>query len=275
MMLVGATSLGWKHAPLEEVFVELAELGGGCIELNSRPGQHARVTIEGHELHRVRRLSHDTGVQVTSVAGYNNFAAPADSLEAELELLLFACRMAADLGVPVVRAFAGDNGPDVSLAECWPRIVASFREVAAKAKPLGVTLAIENHGYLVNDGKRLARLVRDVGADNVGITMDTGNFSWAGHDHDETWQDFEAVLPHVVNVHVKDVSWRDGEARFVPAGAGELGVSRIIERLTARGYAGPLISEYEGPPPHVDGTRESIRFLRDVRAAETDRRSGT
>lgn len=74
---------------------------------------------------------------------------------------------------------------------------------------MGVTLAVENHGRLVNDGPLLAALGRDVGALNLGLTLDTCNCSWAGHDRVETGVDIQAALTHAVNVHVKDGTIND------------------------------------------------------------------
>lgn len=262
MNAVGATSLGWGATALPRIFTELAELGGRCVELNNRPGQHDDLAITGPAVGRVRRWAAEAGIAITSIAGYNDFAAPSGAaLAAEVDRLLASCRLAAELGVAVVRSFVGEPRPGRTVTGMWPSIVGAFQDAAGRAGALGVTLAIENHGRLLNDGPALARLVGDIGASNVGCTLDTGNFSWAGHDLQDTWRDFDAVLPLAVNVHVKDVRWVAGAPTFVPAGTGEIGVATVLERLRAVGYTGAILSEYEGAPPFADGTAASIRFL--------------
>ena len=64
----------------------------------------------------------------------------------------------------------------------------------------------------------LADLVRELDSPRVRLTIDTGNFAWAGHSPAQVEQDFAAMLPHTVNVHVKDGVWKDGGFTFVPAG---------------------------------------------------------
>lgn len=264
-MRVGAVSLGWSGTPLREVFDQLRALGGECLELNSRPGLHAQFVLNRETLPQVRHWLADTGVVIGSVSGYNDFAVmEPPSLAGEVERLLGACRLASELGVSLVRAFVGESKAGQALDDVWPRLVQGFQLAAREAQTLGVTLGIENHGRLLNDGAGLARLVREIGAPNVGITLDTGNFSWAGHDPVQTEADFQAVLPYVVNVHVKDGVWHSHGFEFVPAGQGELDLVALIGQLGRRGYAGPIYSEYEGRGDFTAGTRDSIAFLRRI-----------
>ncbi len=266
-MSVGATSLGWGHASLDQVFAELAALGGEAAEVNSRPQQHG-ITIQGPQVSKVRQWADRSGIAMTSVAGYNDFGAPAGApLDAEIERLVSCCQLAAELEVPVVRAFVADAAEGVELATIWPQVVAAFQRVAERADALGVTVGVENHGRLVNDGPLLARLVDTIGSDRVGLTVDTGNFAWGGHDPERTRLDLAAALPKAVNVHIKDVVWDGCSTRFVTAGTGDIGVADVIRRLREQGYAGPVLSEYEGSESHLEGTRRSIAFLRDVQEA--------
>jgi sugar phosphate isomerase/epimerase len=265
MNSVGATSLGWGHAPLNRVFDELAELGGEVVEVNSRPGQHG-ITLEGPQVSQVRRWALSSGITISSVAGYNDFAAPVGvALDAQIDRLMTACQIAAGLEAPVVRAFAADATEGVEVEAIWPQVVGAFQRVAERVGPLGVTVGIENHGRLVNDGAMLARLVGEIGSDRVGLNVDTGNFAWAGHDREHTRQDLAAALPKAVNVHIKDLVWEGDGSRFVAAGDGSIGVADIVQQLQDRGYQGALLSEYEGSDSHLDGTKRSIAFLDHVR----------
>lgn len=265
VITVGAVSLGWSGTPLERVLSELREMGGESIEINSQPGIH-ELTIESSTAARVRSMAEQADVAIVAVSGYNDFAqSDPESLTSEVQRLLVACQLAVWLNVPIVRAFAGESKPGRSLEDLWPGIVEGFRRAAAPARAAGVTLAIENHGRLLNDGRLLARLVQEVNEPNVRLTLDTGNFSWAGHDLSSTSDDLEAALPHAVNVQVKDGRWRDGTFEFVPAGTGELPLRSLIAKLVSRGYDGPISSEYEGSGDFREGTRRSITWLREQR----------
>ena len=267
-MKVGAVSLGWSGVSLPVIFEQLAGMGGECIEINGNTQRHHGVTLDGATIPQVRKWAADTGLTIGSVSGYCDFALTAAALlDAEIERLLTSCRVAAKMEVPVVRAFVGDVKPGVTLPIVRDNIVTAFRQACDKAAALGVTLGIENHGRLINDGPALAALVEDVGASNLGFTIDTGNFAWAGHDAAQVQADFAAVLPYIVNVHIKDGVWTEGGFPFVPAGEGELPLVWLLEQLAERGYQGMVSSEFEGAGDFVEGTRRSVAYLKRIVSA--------
>ncbi|MCX7671819.1 MAG: sugar phosphate isomerase/epimerase [Anaerolineae bacterium] len=266
-MKIGAVSLGWAGKPLPEAMAEIAAFGGNCIEINGRPGVHAGLVLDESTARQVRAWAAAAGLEISAVSGYCDFAQTDRAARArEVARLMSACRAAHALEVRIVRAFAGDARPGLTLDTAWPWLVAGLQEAARQAEPLGVLLAVENHGRLLNDGPALARLMREVAAANVGITLDTGNFAWAGHPAEQVRADFAAVLPYVINVHVKDGIWRPGAGGepafdFVPAGQGRLPLAEWLDALAAAGYAGAACSEYEGAGDFRAGTRMSIAYL--------------
>jgi len=273
LMKIGAVSLGWADTPLPAIMDDIAAFGGQCIEINGRPGRHAGLILGEDNAAQVRGWAAAASLQISAVSGYCDFAlADPAARAAEVERLLVSCRAAHALGVGIVRAFSGDLKPGLTLDAAWPWLVAGLQEAARQAAPLGVTLAIENHGRLLNDGRALARLIGDVGtagAANVGVTLDTGNFAWAGHNLEQVRADFAAVLPYIVSLHVKDGVWRAAAGsslaasfEFVPAGAGQLPVAEWLAALAGRGFQGAVCSEYEGSGDFRAGTRASIAYLR-------------
>ncbi len=260
-MQIGAVSLGFSGTTLPQVFEAIAEMGGTCVEVNSCTEEHHGIALTPETVPQIKQWADDYGLTIGSFSGYGDFTkTDANSLDAEVERLLATCRIAATMGVPVVRAVVGDS--DAHFADLRSQVVSAFQQCAVQVERLGVKLGIENHGHLVNDGSLLASLVEEVDHPNVGLTLDTGNFAWAGHDAAQVQEDFEAVLPHVVNLHIKDGIWKDGHFPFVPAGDGELAICDVIRRLHQVGYQEMVYSEYEGTGDFHDGTRRSIAFLR-------------
>jgi L-ribulose-5-phosphate 3-epimerase len=263
MIGIGATSLAWGKAPLPDVFAGLRQVGGDCVELNLRPGQHDGLTLDTAVAPRVRDWATEAGLRIGSVAGYNDFAVrDAEGLQTEIDRLIDACRIASALEVGIVRAFVGDQQPGLTFDDVRPAVVEAFRRVLREAEPLGVTLALENHGRLLNDGPTLAGLVRELDSPHVRSTLDTGNFAWAGHNLAQVERDYAAMLPQTVSVHVKDGVWDGERFTFVPAGDGELPLAALLAQLVANGYDGPICSEYEGAGDPIAGTERSIAYLR-------------
>ena len=267
---IGAVSLGWSGTPLPQVFEELAAMGGTCVEINGNTKRHHGIELNRETIPQVLAWADNNGLAIRSLSGYCDFAQTDGArLQAEVEQLMSTCRAAAEMGVPVVRAFTGDLKPGIDLTAVRANIIAGFRQACDEAQALGVTLGIENHGRLINDGPELVALVKEVagsgrGIHNLGFTLDTGNFAWAGHDFAQVEADFAAVLPYVVSVHIKDGTWTGDGFEFVPAGEGDLPLSQLFRDLVNREYKGPVYSEFEGAGDFREGTRKSIAYLKQL-----------
>jgi sugar phosphate isomerase/epimerase len=272
-MEIGAVSLGWGNVPLSQILNELSQLGGQCVEINGRPGRHDGLILSEKTGPQVQAWAEAAGLTITGISGYSDFAQtePA-AIEAEIERLLDSCRVAAGMGLSLVRAFVGEPKPDLgklTYEDFRPQIIEAFQAACRAAAELGITLAIENHGRLVNDGPTLVGLLADVGAPNLGVTLDTGNFCGASRTLAEYEQDLAMVLPYVVNVHIKDGLFTPNERRqlkLMPAGQGELGLDQLISRLVEIGYDGPILSEYEGEDDFAESTRLSLAYLKETYA---------
>jgi L-ribulose-5-phosphate 3-epimerase len=262
----GFVSLGLADRSLAGVLQAAVTMGCEAIELNGRATVHQGLWQGDVDMAAIGGRIAESGITVTSLGGYSNLAQPADeALEAEVEQLLGYCRIARDMGIPIVRAFAGDVIEGYDLDALYPRIVQGFRAVADAIQGWGVTLGIENHGRLMNDGDLLQRLIYDVDSPLVRITLDTGNFCWAGHSIATAHGFFQKLAPLVVNVHVKDGRFQDGVWHLLPAGRGDIDLVGLFEVLRSLGYDGPVLSEYEGPDDFMLSTAESVSYLRGLR----------
>lgn len=139
-----------------------------------------------------------------------------------------------------------------------------------------ITLAIENHDRF--KARELASIVEAADNPAVGICLDMANSLGALEGVDQV---VDALLPHVVNLHVKDVRIErlDHAMGFfvegTPAGRGMLDTPGIVERIRRReretGRTCNAILEL-WPPPEADigktiekeqsWIRESVGYLR-------------
>ncbi|MBN1400516.1 MAG: sugar phosphate isomerase/epimerase, partial [Anaerolineae bacterium] len=97
------------------------------------------------------------------------------------------------------------------------------------------------------------------------MTLDTGNFCWAGHSLDVAQRFFERLAPLTVNVHVKDGRFEDDRWVLYPAGRGDIDLPGLLRLLKSVGYTGPVLSEYEGRADFAASTVESVAYLRGLR----------
>ncbi len=283
-MKLGVVCLSLSCMDFTEVLKFVKEIGGETIELCTVKGAHNETLNLDTERSALLKKIKSYGLSITSVAGYNDFTFATDSeLNKQVERLEWYCKLAADLQVGIVRVMSGEPRPDLTKEEMVTNIIRGFKSAVKMAKKYNVILALENHGHLVNDAPTLVKIVQAVADDHLRLTLDTGNFCWAGHSLEETHRYFKQVAPYVANVHLKDLVFTNPkEVQFVPLGQGELNLKRVIEELNAVGYNGALLCEYEGmgDPKELlqagvftrekfmqglkDGTRQSLKHLKNL-----------
>ncbi len=271
-MKVGFVSLGMSAQPLERVLAAARQAGCEAVELNGRETVHDNLWAPPIDYLSLQRQIAASGIEVSSLGGYCDFSVPTDeALAEEVRVFLGYCDLARQMQIPIVRAFPGDVRDGHTLEALYPRIVAGFRAVADGIEGWGLRIGIENHGLLLNDGDHLAALVHDVDSPLVGITLDTGNFCWAGHSIDAAHGFFQRLAPVTVSLHVKDGRFVQGEWTLTPAGRGDIDLPGVFAALRAVGYDGPVQSEYEGEDAFLPSTTESVAYLRGLRDGFTRR----
>jgi len=265
-MHIGFVSLGMSCYPLREVLRTAMSIGCEAMELNGRATVHNNLWNAPVNYAAIMTHIAESGVVASSLGGYSDFAQPTDEgLQQQFEQFVDYCRIARAMDIPVVRAFAGDVREGHTLDQLYPRIVAGFKEVMMCIAGWGLTVGIENHGRLINHGDYLWSLLQDVGSASLGITLDTGNFCWAGHSIETAHRFFEKLAPRVVNVHVKDGKFVDGQFVLLPAGRGDLDLGGLLRTLYAAGYDGAVLSEFEGQGDFILSTQESVTHLKALR----------
>jgi len=157
-----------------------------------------------------------------------------------------------------------------------PDIARGFEETCAYAKPLGITILLENHGFHANGADRVRQIMKSVKAENFGHQLDVGNYICMD---DKPEIATKKMLPFATTIHMKDfyVRQRDpGDAtqfdcsgawfrsvggqylRGSITGQGDLDMYDIIRSVKTSGFEGNIYIEYEGMEDCLYGTRVSL-----------------
>jgi len=157
-----------------------------------------------------------------------------------------------------------------------PMIVTSYDALCAYAKPLGITILLENHGFHVNGTDRVRQVLKSVKADNFGHQLDVGNFICMD---DKPEIATKKMLPFATTIHMKDFYVRNndpGDAtqfdcsgawfrsaggqylRGAITGQGDLDMLDIIKSVKTAGFNGNIYIEYEGMEDCYYGTKVSL-----------------
>ncbi len=200
----------------------------------------------------LKRHCHLLGIDVSTTPIRNTFTHPAGpEREKEIAHVKRWLDVAADLGSPAIRIFAGDVEKGQPEAEARRHCVESIEACADHAARRGVFLALENHGGVVADPDGLLDIVRAVKSDWFGVNLDTGNFHGA-----DPYADLARCAPYAVTVQVK--------TEIQPKGAPkqEADLARLVRVVKDAGYRGYVTLEYEAAeaaltavPRHLDRLR--------------------
>ena len=168
--------------------------------------------------------------------------------------------------------------------EDLPTIVKSYEALCEYAKPLGITVLIENHGFHVNGADRVRHVLVSVKADNFGHQLDVGNYICVD---DKPEIATKKMMPFATTVHMKDFYVRNpnhdpGDAtqfdcsgawfrstggqflRGAITGQGDLDMYNIIRTVKSSGFDGNIFIEYEGMEDCLYGTKVSLDNVKNI-----------
>lgn len=159
--------------------------------------------------------------------------------------------------------------------DALPRIAGGCREVAEYAAQFGIRTMVENHGFFVQESRRVERLVTEVGHPNFGLLIDIGNFLCAD---DDPALAVGRLAPYAFHVHIKDFFTRSGQRpdpgegwfmsrggnflRGTIVGHGDVSVGQCVCLLRRAGYDGALSIEFEGMEDNLHAVRLGLDCLK-------------
>lgn len=241
-----------------------AKLNMDAVDLTGYffPG-YPKVPADAY-VNRMKRYVHDLGMVISGTGVRNDFATADKAVRAAgVALTKEWIEAAARMGAPVVRVFAGPQGPvkDWRVAaggapradvERW--MADSLHTCAEYGEKFGVIVAVQNHGDFLSTGPEHLSLLRRVGHPWCGPLVDTGMYLTA-----DPYADIAMMTPHAVNWQIKETlgsSLKSPRADF-----GRL--ARIIHDGGYRGFV-PIETLAMGRQEY-DPAAEVERVLRGIR----------
>jgi len=220
--IISVSSMAFDGYSLETALDELAGLGVQYVEPASvdKVFQHlVEADFCDAQATWLREQMRARGLSCVSLSAHMDLTQP-DSVDRFRRRLEFARA----IGAGIVNTIAG---PTAGLEGFRANIPA----IAARAAELGLTLALENHGDLVDRGQQIVRFIQGIGNRAVRCNYDTGNAWYYAKGALDPAAELDEVAPVVAHVHLKDPRVKDGLMRWVALGDGVLdlpGVGRLL-----------------------------------------------
>lgn len=198
--------------------------------------------------------------------------------------------MVSDMEIPTIRvdsaAFSRpmcENTMEKFQAEL-PLILRTYEELCDYAKPLGITVLLENHGFHANGSERVRQILTGVKRDNWGHQLDVGNYTCVDDIPEIA---VKKMIPFAKTIHMKDFylrpshrdpggaadfncedSWfRSVNGTFLRGSIlaqGDIDIWDVMRTVKTSGYSGDIYLEYEGMEECEYGTAVSFANMKRI-----------
>jgi hypothetical protein len=162
-------------------------------------------SLEPPYLRRLREAAERAGCLLTNLKmnqpGLNLGSDDAEERRRAIDEYKRTIDAAALLGVQWVRPLPGPKRPELAT------LAAGYRELIDYAAPKGISLLVENYGWLASDASAIPDLIKSVGK-GVTAQPDTGNWS----DNDVRYAGLARAFPLAVSCDFKARSLDRGES---------------------------------------------------------------
>lgn len=170
--------------------------------------------------------------------------------------------IAADSGCPSVALHAGTIPTDRGSA-LFAKLVARVQETADCCAKRGLRFLLETGR---EPAETLLAFLGAVDRPNIGINFDSGNFVVYGTD--EPASTVAKLRGRIDLVHLKDAfrSTKPGVeyGKPAPLGQGDVQIARVVSKLRATGYRGPLLIECDTRDVGLEAIRHAAEYLRSL-----------
>lgn len=129
--------------------------------------------------------------------------------------------------------------------------VASYKRLAAKAESYNLTLLIENHGGVSSRPEAMIQILEQVGAANLKLCPDFGNFP-----QETRYEDLAKIMPYAHMIHGKTYDFDENGDH--PS----FDFPRCLQIAKDAGFKGTISVEFEGEGDQYDGVERTLALIK-------------
>jgi len=189
-MKTGLCSVSFRKLTVEEIIEAVKAAGldgiewGGDVHVPHGDVEKAKY---------VAKLMEDAGLETLS---YGTYYYPGDHAVEDFQGVI-DCALA--LGTKIIRVWAGSKTLPEVTDEYRAKIIADTQAICDMAKPYGLTIAYEYHGWTLTETLESAlQAYKEVGKENMKMYWQPSIFK----SFEENVEALKAMLPYCCNVHM-------------------------------------------------------------------------
>jgi len=225
-----------KTMTLEQVFQFCAELGFDAVDPTGYyfPGYPA-VPADSY-IYELKRKAFRLGLDISGTGVRNDFTlADPSKRKAEIDLVRQWITVAAKLGAPCLRVFAGKGVPaGHTRPDVVNWMVDAVGECVEYGAKQGVTIVFQNHADFIETADQLLEILDKVNSEWLAVNLDVGSFKTG-----DPYAQIAKVAPRAGTWQIKENLFVDGKEM-------ETDLTKIMRIVRESGYKGYLPIETLG-----------------------------
>ena len=205
-------------------------------------------------IYYIKRKAHLLGVSISGTGVRNDFSNPdATKRQADVQLIKNWIEVAAKLGAPVIRVFAGVLNPkEYTWDEIAKWMVVDIKECVEYGQKHGVIVGIQNHNDFIKTADEAIKIIEMVNMEWCGLILDTGSYRQG-----DPYEQIARTIKYAVN-------WQVKENIFVNGVEVKTDLKKLFKIIKDSGYRGYIPIETLGKG---DPKVKVAKFVEEIREA--------
>ena len=191
-------------------------------------------------LFHIKRKAFSLGLEISGTGVRNDFTI-ADNTKRELEVTLVKkwIEVAAKIGAPVIRIFAGNQKSEgITTAQVTEWMLKDIQTCVDYGKQQGVIIGLQNHNDFIQTAEQVNKIIEAINSEWLGLILDTGSYRV-----NDPYEEIAKSIKHAVN-------WQIKENVFINGAEKETDMEKLFGIIKSSGYKGylPLETLADGDP---------------------------
>lgn len=187
-------------------------------------------------LFQIKRKAFKLGIEISGTGVRNDFTiADKTKRDQEVELVKKWIEVAAKIGAPVIRIFAGNQKNEgITKEQVTEWMLKDIQTCVDYGKQHGVIIGLQNHNDFIQTAGQVNKIIEAINSEWLGLILDTGSYR-VNDPYDE-------IAKSIKNT----VNWQIKEKIFINGAEVETDMEKLMGIIKASGYKGYLPIETLG-----------------------------
>lgn len=189
---------------------------------------------------QIKRNAFKLGLEISGTGVRNDFTiADKSKREQEVALVKNWIEVAAKIGAPVIRIFAGNQKNEgISKEQVTEWMLKDIQTCVDYGKQYGVIIGLQNHNDFIQTADQVIKIIEAINSEWLGLILDTGSYRVL-----DPYEEIARSIKHTVN-------WQIKENVFINGAEKETDMDKLMKIIKASEYKGylPIETLGEGNP---------------------------